>query len=194
MKPTHSYRIQCDHSRVTASRLKYAAVAALIVVVIAGPLVAWFVPSGPNVRGGLVRESFNGAYAGDHYVFWNVIGVSKPVVFKDVRVEAKGPGCHGDVRLVSPRTVKSQYVSAVAGAALPGTSLVGQRITANSSDRLALVLTSSGSGSCSVGDVRVAARSWWRERWTTFSVDFAIDVTHLSGQDPRIHEGAPIPL
>jgi hypothetical protein len=105
-------------------------------------------------------------------------------VVKDVRVLVAGNGCQGDLRLVGT-PVEGGYRTGVSAGGLPGTTVVGKRLTTATSPRLAIVLTSSRTGLCHATQIRFGAQSWWRKRWTTVPIDFSISVTHHSGQDSR---------
>jgi hypothetical protein len=51
-----------------------------------------------------------------------------------------------------------------------------------------------GTGRPPATQVRVAAKSCGRDRWTTVPLSFSIDVTHSCGQDSRVHDGPARPL
>jgi hypothetical protein len=168
-----------------------AAVIGLIVVSVLGLfLAAWFAPSGPSIDGTIGSSGFYRGYVGNHYSVWSELGISHSFVATNAQVDVTGAGCQGRVRLVGP-PVAGGYLAGVAAGPLPGESIIGRRLTPQMGPRLAVVLTGSTVGRCRVKEVRVAAHSWWRDRWTTVPGDFSVDVTHRSGVDPRTKEAAP---
>jgi hypothetical protein len=173
--------------------IRYSLLAAIPAIVIALGLIVWFVPGGPKLGREPTELGVSQAHVGDYYTAWDLIGPFKPIVVKDIRVDVEGQGCHGRVRLVRARTFHSEYISGVSRT-LPGTTVVGHRITFETGGRIAVVLYSTGTGQCVATKVHVATQSWGRERWTTTPVAFSINVTQPSGQDPRVHEGPPQPL
>jgi hypothetical protein len=178
---------------VRLPQLRYVVLSAVPLIVVGLGLVVWFVPNGPKiVRGGL-GSGLSGAYEGDYYTAWNVIGPTKTIVIKDIQVDVTGSGCHGTFRLIHKRTVDAPYINAIT-TSLPGTAVTGQRISPATGTRLAVVLTSTGIGPCVAQQVRIGSDVWGRERWTTTPLDFSIDVTHSTGMDSRVSDGPTLPL
>jgi hypothetical protein len=151
------------------------------------------VAGGPKISRSPARSGFSGAYTGNYYTAWNVIGPSKTIAIKDIQVDTIGTGCHGTLRLIHQRTVDAPHINAVT-TTLPGTAVAGQRISPAVGTRLALVLTSTGAGTCVAQQVRIGSQVWGRERWTTTPLAFSIDVTHSTGTDSRVGSGPELPL
>lgn len=168
--------------------LRYVLIAVIPAIVLTLFLVAWYVPAGPSLSGG-GNTGFFAGYVGNHYSEWTALSVSSPFVVKEAQVVVNGKGCHGTVRFVGPPVVGG-YLAGVSIGGLPGGSVVGRRLTHQTGQRLDVVLTSSSIGLCSSTEVRFAAHSWWRTRWTTVPFAFSVNVTHRTGQDSRAKEAS----
>jgi hypothetical protein len=133
--------------------------------------------------------TFNTGYVGNHYTFWHVAAVDSAFTPRDAEVTVTGNGCHGELRLVG--TESTDYFEGVAAGPMPGSPVIGQRITRSMGLRLAVVLTPSGLGTCQATRVRIASQSWLRTRWTDLPVGLAVNVTHRAGADDRSRDFHP---
>jgi len=178
-----THRLRCENEAVTRGTPRAAAVGGLaLVAVIALELTWWFAPSSPDVWGPGAETGVDAAYLGNHYSFPAVILARSGFALSGARLHVAGPGCKANLRyLHNPPGPDAVEVSS---GTLPGVNAVGQRITPRSDIQLAVVVTPSKVGKCSVDSVDVASSSWAKDRWTSVHIDASVDATQ-TGRDPR---------
>ena len=154
-------------------------------VTVAAMATAVAAADGPHlVRGG--SSGLSDAYVDTHYAFSYVLETTSSFVVRDAAAVRSGDRCDVALRLLPTEPGWGAGKPVRDGS--PGAALVGSRLTPQSDRRVVVVITSHTVGRCVVTQLRVARRSWGRERWATLPVRLVLGIRHAHGVDPRFNE------
>lgn len=159
-----------------------AAIAAVVAVTGAGAVIATVggPPSLTPLGGGGLRE----AHVGTSYAFSYVLESRDSFTVRGATAVLTHGNCEAVIRLLPAEPGWGAAIPVVNP--LPGEPLVGRRLTPDNDRRVSVVVTPIATGGCVVGHIRIAGRSWGRDRWADLPIKLGLNVRYAGGKDPRL--------